>query len=142
MNRIMALDVGKKRIGIALSDPMKLTASPNSVYSRKSLPEDVEYFLEFARENIVDEILIGYPLYLTGGESLVIGEIKPLYEALKDQFEHDVIWCEERLSSKEAEKIMLEKGYNRKELKENRDSFAAALILTWYLEGKYETWQE
>ncbi len=138
----MALDAGKKRIGIALSDPLKLTASPNSVYSRKSLPEDVEFILEFARENIVDEIIIGHPLYLTGGESLVIREIQPLYEALKDQFEHDVIWSEERLSSKEAEKILLEKGYNRKELKENRDSFAAALILTWYLEGKYDAWQE
>jgi len=142
MNRIMALDAGKRRIGIALSDPLKLTASPVSVYSRKSLTEDVEFILEFAHENIVDEIIIGYPLYLTGGESLVIKEIQPLYEALKNRFEHEVLWCEERLSSKEAEKILVQRGCTQKELKKSRDAFAAALILTWYLEEKYDGRQE
>ena len=142
MNRIMALDAGKRRIGIALSDPLKLTASPVSVYARRSLPEDVEYLLELAGENNVDEIIIGYPLYLTGEESLVIREIQPLYESLKDLFEYDVVWCEERLSSKEAERILIDKGYNQKELKKNRDAFAAALILTWYLEEKHYVGKE
>ena len=137
MNRVMALDAGKRRIGIALSDPLKLTASPVSVYTRRSLPEDVKYLLELAGENNVDEIIIGYPLYLTGEESLVIREIQPLYESLKELFEYDVVWCEERLSSKEAERILIDKGYNQKELKKNRDAFAAALILTWYLEEKH-----
>ncbi len=133
----MALDAGKRRIGIALSDPLKLTASPVSVYTRRSLQEDVKYLLELAVANNVDEIIIGYPLYLTGEESLVIREIQPLYEYLKDLFEYDVVWCEERLSSKEAERILVDRGYNQKELKKNRDAFAAALILTWYLEEKH-----
>ena len=132
----MALDAGKKRIGIALSDPLKLTASPVSVYSRQSLQADIDYFLEFAGEHNVDEIIIGCPLYLTGEESLVIREIQPLFEGLKERFEFDVVWCEERLSSKEAERLLLDRGYKQQEIKKNRDAFAAALILTWYLEEK------
>ncbi len=132
----MALDAGKKRIGIALSDPLKLTASPVSVYSRQSLQADIGYFLEFAGEHNVDEIIIGCPLYLTGEESLVIREIQPLFEGLKERFEFDVVWCEERLSSKEAERLLLDRGYKQQEIKKNRDAFAAALILTWYLEEK------
>lgn len=133
----MALDAGKSRIGIALSDPLKLTASPVSVYSRQSLPEDVDYFLAFSAEHNVDEIIIGYPLYLTGEKSLVIREIQPFFEALKERFEFDVVWCEERLSSKEAERLLLERGYKQQEIRKNRDAFAAALILTWYLEEKH-----
>ncbi len=137
MNRIMALDTGKKRIGIALSDPLKLTASPAEVYSRRTLEEDVQYLLDLAREQIVDEIIVGYPRYLTGEESRVLGEIKPLFEALRDSFEFEVKWSEERLSSKEAEKILISKGYSPREIRANRDSFAAALILTWYLEDRH-----
>ena len=84
----------------------------------------------------MDEIIIGCPLYLTGEESLVIREIQPLFEGLKERFEFDVVWCEERLSSKEAERLLLDRGYKQQEIQKNRDAFAAALILTWYLEEK------
>ena len=134
----MALDAGSRRIGIALSDPLKMTASPVAVYERKTLEADADYILEFAAENGVDEIIVGRPVYLTGEQSEVITEIEPLYEALKARSEHRVSWCEERLSSKEAERILIKKGYPPKEIRANRDSFAAALILTWYLEERYD----
>jgi len=135
MNRIMALDVGRKRIGIAFSDPLKITASPAAVYTRQTLEEDVKHLLELTCEQSVDEIIVGYPRYLSGEESQVLGEIRPLFDGLRDKFEHEVKWSEERLSSKEAERILIKRGYSPREIRENRDSFAAALILTWYLEG-------
>jgi len=138
MNRIMALDPGSRRIGIALSDPLRLTASPVSVYQRKSLEDDVRSILEIARDNDVDLIVMGRPLHLDGAESEVGKEIEPLFEALRDRFEYEVLWCEERLSSKEAERIMLRKGFQPGEIRRNRDSFSAALILTWYLEERYD----
>lgn len=134
MKRIMALDVGSRRIGIALSDPLKITASPSALYERKTLEEDVEFLLEFAAEHQVDEIIVGHPVYLSGEESRVLECIKPIFESLRQGADLKVNWCEERLSSREAEKVLLGKGYSPREVRKNRDSFAAALILTWYLE--------
>jgi len=137
MNRVMALDAGKKWIGIAYSDPLKMTASPAETYRRRSLEDDVIFILDKAAEKSVDEIIVGYPRFLTGEESRVMEEIRPLFAALKERFAHDVRWSEERLSSKEAERILLRRGYSPGEIRKNRDSFAAALILTWYLEERH-----
>jgi len=134
----MALDVGSRKIGIALSDPLRLTASPVSVYRRKKLGEDIAYLLDLAEENNADEIVVGRPVYLTGEESAVSKMIEPLYTALCESFEGTISWGEERLSSKEAERILLEKGHSPLEIRERRDSFAAALILTWYLQEKHD----
>lgn len=137
MKRIMAIDVGSRKIGVALSDPLRLTASPVSVYRRKKLEEDTGYLLGLARENDADEIVVGRPVYLTGEESAVSEAIEPLFAALRERFDGTVNWCEERLSSKEAERILVEKGYPPLEIRKRRDSFAAALILTWYLQEKH-----
>ena len=130
----MALDVGSKVIGIAVSDPLKMTARPLKTLKRTDLQKDLAEVLRLAESNDVSRIILGRPIYLSGEESKTLSFIDPLMEALREQWIGEVDWADERLSSKEAEQLMGELGIKPSERRKRRDEFAAALILQWYLE--------
>lgn len=134
MKRWMALDVGSKVIGIAISDPLRMTASPLTTIRRKELQWDVKEVLKLADSNNVARIILGRPAYLSGHESSSLSFIEPLMEALRESWTWELDWADERLSSKEAEELMGELGIKPSERRKKRDQFAAALILQWYLE--------
>ncbi|HUV12693.1 MAG TPA: Holliday junction resolvase RuvX [Acidobacteriota bacterium] len=134
MKRWMALDVGSKVIGIAVSDPLKMTARPLKTLKRTDLQKDLAEVLRLAESNDVSRIILGRPIYLSGEESKTLSFIDPLMEALREQWIGEVDWADERLSSKEAEQLMGELGIKPSERRKRRDEFAAALILQWYLE--------
>ncbi len=134
MKRWMALDVGSKVIGVAISDPLKMTARPLTTIKRRELTIDLAEVIKLAELNNVARIILGRPTYLSGQESSNLSFINPLMEGLRESWNRELDWADERLSSKEAEELMGELGIKASERRKKRDQFAAALILQWYLE--------
>ncbi len=134
-NRWMSLDVGSKRIGVALSDRLKITARPLTTVIRTGLRADAARITELAALHEVDLLVVGLPLHLDGSPAASRG----LAESLVDRIERTtglaVVWCDERLSSKEAEEMMSEAGIPARRRRQRRDEFAAAIILRRYLEN-------
>lgn len=133
MSRWMALDVGKKRVGIALSDPLGITVRPLMTFERQSQEVDAQRISRIVEEYQVERMVVGRPRHLGGRKSDVIEHIEPLVEALTENLRIPVEWAEERLSTKEAERILTEKGLKWPERRKRRDEFSAAIILQWYL---------
>lgn len=140
MKRLMAIDYGTRRIGIALSDMMRLIAQPYTILAlttRENLYNDIKHIVQ---DQDVDKIIVGLPLNMNGSEShaseLCTAFAGELSEALSIPVE---IW-DERLTSVEAESILTqEAGMSRKKRKKIRDKLAACLILRSYLESHHNT---
>lgn len=133
MKRILGLDIGDKRIGIALSDPTRRIASPHSVYQRVGYGPDTRFFVALAKELDVAYIVSGLPYNMDDS----LGGQAEKVQALCGQFRQaglDVRYMDERLSSFEAEEALLEGRLSREERKKRIDMVAAAIILQDYLD--------
>jgi len=135
-SRWMALDIGSKRIGVAVSDLLKMTARPLLTLKRGNLTRDVQRLIELAKEQMVTRIIVGRPLNLSGSRSSILDLVEGFADTLKKESTLRIDWVDERLSTREAESLMSEHGIKISERKAKRDQYAAALILTWYLEEK------
>jgi len=134
MKRWMALDVGSRNIGVAVSDPLKLTARPLQTLQRRDLETDVEALRDLMQRHAVERLIVGLPLHLSGNRSPTLYKIEPLVKRVQETTSIPVKWKDERLSTKEAEQLMKELGLSQAERRQKRNEFAAALILKWYLE--------
>ena len=134
MKRWMALDVGSRNIGVAVSDPLKLTARPLQTLQRRDLETDVEALRDLMQRHAVERLIVGLPLHLSGNRSPTLYKIEPLVKRVQETTSIPVEWKDERLSTKEAEQLMKELGLSQSERRRKRNEFAAALILKWYLE--------
>lgn len=132
--RWMALDVGSKRIGVAISDFLKLTAKPLLTIQRQGLTADVLEILRLVESHRVERIIVGLPLTLSGDRTAIQELVETFVAALRQATEKRIVWGDERLSTKEAEALMITHRIPPKERKTRRDEYAAALILDWYLE--------
>ncbi len=130
----MALDVGSKTIGVAITDPLRVTVRPLKTLIRENLESDAERIGELIDEQDIERLVVGMPRHLGGERSSIADLIEPLVELLEQNLEIPVASAEERLSTKEAERIMAEVDLPLAERKQRRDEFAAAVILEWYLE--------
>lgn len=130
---VMALDVGERRIGIAISDPLGITATPLMTLRRTSLTADLEKIAALARERAVTRILVGYPLHMDGSVSpqAQVSErfAQALAEALGEGAPPVILW-DERLSTATAEERLRELG---RKAKAGIDAVAAAVILEEWL---------
>ena len=133
--RIMGLDLGEKRIGIAFSDPMGWTAQGHSILQRKGLKKDLSYLQELCQEFQVEKIVLGLPLNMNGTMGPKALETQEFARALQDALKIPVDFWDERLSSKSAERVLLEADLSRKRRKELIDKIAAVHILQAYLDG-------
>ena len=135
MARILGLDIGDRRIGLALSDETELIASPHSVYQRIGWGPDSLYFLSLAQELNVAYIVAGLPLNMDG--SMGSQAQKALdFCAQLEQKGLKVEYIDERLTTKSAEMALIEGGMRRQDRKDTVDKVAAALILQSYLDMK------
>jgi putative Holliday junction resolvase len=132
--RILALDVGQKRIGLAVSDPLGLTAQGLSVLKRQGREADLARLLEVARQYHVQEILVGLPRHMDGRLGAQADEILDLAHALGKELGVPVTTWDERLSSKEAERVLISADLSRRRRRQVVDKIAAVLILQAYLE--------
>ena len=132
----MGLDVGVKTIGVAITDPMKVTARPLVTLDRRGLSHDCQAIVELASAQSVERLIVGRPLHLDGTPSEMLATVEKLVNELKRSSDLSVDWADERLSTKEAEQLMAEAGLDPRKHRARRNEFAAAVILRRYLEEK------
>lgn len=135
--RIMGLDVGRKRIGIALSDPMGWTAQGHSVLQRKNNTADFDELLEICRCYEVEKIVVGYPLNMNGTIGPKAIEIQQFADKIREKSRLPVELWDERLSTRSAERTLLEADLSRKKRKQVIDKVAAVNILQAYLNASH-----
>lgn len=140
-NRILCLDVGDKKIGVAVSDPFGKTALPLETLPRRTFKKDCEAISKITKEYEAEKIVIGLPLDLENREGSQAKKVRFFEEGLRkflkeNHFATVVEVWDESFSSAEAEAMMLEADVSRKKRKKAIDKLAAALILQSYLDSK------
>lgn len=131
--RIMALDYGEVRIGIAFSDLLLTIASPFETYKRKNEQVDLEFFKNLSKEHEVSKIVMGLPMNMDGTEGERAFKTREFGEKLKNACGLEIEFVDERLTSVEAEEMLIQSGMRREKRKQVIDKIAAALILESYL---------
>ena len=132
----MALDVGKVRIGVALSDLLGYTAQPLLTLWRKSRGEDLRSLLRLIRKHEVARIVVGNPLHMSGDQSPWAAKVQQFAEELRTRSGLPVELWDERLSSVEAHEILDEAGHDRRNRKQIIDQVAAVVILRGWMESR------
>ena len=134
--RILALDVGSKRIGLAVSDPLGITAQGLEVLSRRDRATDLARLLEVARQWRVQRVVVGLPRHMNGRLGQAAPEILALVETLKEALGVEVVTWEERLTTVEAERVLIQADVSRRRRRQVVDQLAAVLILQNYLDHR------
>ena len=130
--RILGIDFGKKRVGIAISDPLCMIAMPLETVERKKIEEGIKEILE---RFLVKRIIIGYPLRTNGKKGKRAEEVEKFAEKIKEKFNIEIELWDERYSTLQAERIMKEMNRKPSREKERVDRIAASLILQSYLDS-------
>jgi len=134
--RIMAIDYGRKRFGVALSDELGLTSQPHTTLARTNRRDDLRRLRLLARENNVRHIVVGLPLRLDGSAGEMADEVKRFAIRLNKELGLPVEMFDERLTSWEANET--EVLTDRREAHDaHRDDIAAAIILRDYLAARH-----
>lgn len=134
--RILGIDYGEKRIGLAVSDELEMTARGISVIVRKSKKTDLGAIAAAVSEYGVGSIVVGYPLRLDGSAGIQCEKVDRFIASLKEVISVPVIAWDETLSTKEAEGLMREAGVAPRKKRGMVDRIAAAFILQDYLNTK------
>jgi len=138
--RILGLDVGAKRVGVAVSDELKITAQGLFTIERKSDEELLNKIEELVLNNDVKEIVVGLPLNMDGSYGEQAKNAISFSDVLKEKFKLPVKLWDERMSTLEVERVMIDAGTSRKKRKKRIDKLAAQVILQSYLNAqKYTT---
>jgi len=133
MGRVLGIDFGHKRLGLALSDPLGSIASPLEPLARKA--DLVQQLAQVCREHEVDKVLLGLPILLNGREGEAAQHVRQFGAKLALQLQLPVVFLDERFSTVEAERAMLASDASRAKRKAWRDSIAAAILLQAFLNG-------
>jgi putative Holliday junction resolvase len=134
--RILCLDYGEKRIGVAVSDELEITARGVATISRKGLKRDLEMIADMIGTCEAEKIVVGYPLRLDGTAGIQCEKVDRFIQALGRRFPLPVERWDETLSTREAEEILSENLVGRKKRKQVVDRLAASIILLSYLEAQ------
>lgn len=132
--RIMALDVGSKRIGVALSDPLRITAQGLQTFQCTTLEEDIKGLWELIDTHEVTQLVVGLPKNMDGSIGFKAEEVQQFVADLTAERTIDVIWVDERLTTVSAERVLLEADVSRAKRKKVIDKMAAVVILQSYLD--------
>ena len=137
MGRVMALDVGDVRIGIAVSDLMCIIANPLETYTRKgNLDIDAQYIASLAKSQDVSLFVSGLPLGLKGQENEQTAKTREFIDKLKEICDIPVEYLDERFTTLSAERVLIEGNVRREKRKTVIDKVAATIILQNWLDGK------
>ncbi len=134
--RIMALDVGTVRIGVAVTDPLGYTAQPLLTIHRKHRNEDLRTLLRLIRKHEIAEVLVGNPLHLSGDLSPWTVKVQQFAAELKSRTAVPVTLVDERLTSRAAHEILNEAGHDPRNRKHLIDQVAATVILDSWLQTR------
>jgi putative Holliday junction resolvase len=136
MGRILAFDFGKKRIGLAVTDPMQIIASPLTTVSRSEIEG---FLLDYLKREMVEEFVVGYPVNLNNKPGEMVKYINPFIKRLGRLFPGKrVHLIDERFTSKMAAQTIIDGGVKKKGRKDKTlaDKISASLILQTFLEKR------
>ncbi|MBN1644386.1 MAG: Holliday junction resolvase RuvX [Dehalococcoidales bacterium] len=134
MARILSLDVGDKRIGLAMSDPGGILASPLTIIERTGGTEDIKSILKIAVENQVERIIIGLPRLMSGAIGQQAEKVQDFAEVLRSRTDIPIEFRDERLTTVTAVRLKEETVKKKKNHRIRYDAMAAAVILQEYLD--------
>ena len=135
MGRVLALDIGSKRIGVAVSDELRLTAQGLETIPARPPEEALERLQQLVKDYNIDIIVVGHPIRLDGSSGSAAEAAGNFARLAGEALPVKVCLVDERLSSAMAEKAMLEGNLSRKRRRSLRDRLSAVLILQSYLDG-------
>ncbi|WP_394011528.1 Holliday junction resolvase RuvX [Anaerococcus cruorum] len=136
MTRIMGLDVGDKTIGVALSDPMFLIANPLETIKRKKASLDIERLVKIINEYDVETVVVGLPKNMNNSIGPQSMKVMSFVDLLKKQTDKEIIFQDERMTTLQSERVLIDMDVRRENRKEHIDKIAAGFILQTYLDGR------
>ena len=136
MERFLCLDIGDKRIGIAVSDPFNSYALPVTTYNRKNLKTDLEKISQIILEKGATAVVCGLPVNFDGTPSIQTQKAEFFINKLSEIVKVEIFRVDERCSTCEAEETLISQGKSREERKQFVDSLAASTILQGFLNDK------
>ena len=134
--RLAALDVGDKRIGVAVSDALRLTAQPVGTVERRSLAADCLAIERLLSEYDIEKIVAGLPLNPSGSEGEQADRVRHFCKRYVAETGRELVFQDERFSSAEGDRMLIQAGLRRNRRREVRDRVAAALILQAWLDSQ------
>lgn len=133
--RWMGLDVGARRIGIALSDPLELTAQGHSVLERTGLNKDLTALHQLITDYHVEGLVVGLPVNMNGSEGPMAEQVRQFAAALEQLTGLAPVFWDERLSTIAAQRLLIMADISRRKRKQTVDKTAAAIILQNFLDS-------
>jgi len=133
--RLLGVDFGTVRIGLAVSDPDRIIASPLATYRRQSRDEDAAFFKRLVTEQEIGSIVVGLPVHLSGAEGQKAAEARAFGHWLGEVTGLPISYWDESLSTVQAESALWEAGLTHKRRRQRRDQVAAQVILRAYMEA-------
>lgn len=136
--RLLALDVGDRRVGVAVSDPLGMWARPLSVLVRRSREQDYKAIAALVDEHEVSLVIVGHPLEMHGEVGPQARRVERYAAGLAERLPVPLVLWDERLSTAEAERLLREAGESSRQYRGRIDAVAAAVILQSYLDAVEE----
>lgn len=136
MGRILALDVGQRRIGLALSDPLGITAHPLGTLERTRIRDDIAAIARLVEEHAVERVVVGLPLQMSGSEGRQAMLVRDFCRRLRDAVSIPVELWDERLTTVEAQRVLRSSGIGLEKRRQNIDKLAATVLLESYLDAR------
>ncbi len=133
--RLLGVDYGHVRVGLAISDPDRKIAFPLATYKRQKRDHDAEYFRKMVADEEVAQLVVGLPIHLSGREGQKATEARAFGAWLAEVTGLPIVFCDERFTSVEAESHLWNAGLTHKRRKERRDRVAAQIMLQAYLDA-------
>jgi putative Holliday junction resolvase len=133
--RLLGVDYGTVRVGLAVSDAGRLLASPLATYRRRTPEEDAAYFRDLVEREEIGQIVVGLPVHCDGREGVKAVEARAFGEWLAGATGLPVLFWDERFTTAQAESALWEAGLTHKQSKERRDRVAAQILLQSYLDA-------
>jgi putative Holliday junction resolvase len=134
--RILGLDVGERRIGVAVADEGVRVALPTAVVERRELPADLDAIARLVQEQGAEAVVIGLPISLNGSLGPQAQAVKAFGQEVSDRLSLPIEYWDERLSSVEAQRRLASAGHRGRKAKARRDAAAAAIVLQSYLDAQ------
>lgn len=134
--RILGVDLGEKKIGLAVSDPLFLTSQPLSFYQPSGKKKNLVFFRDLVKEYDIEEIVVGFPLQMDGHEGIEAEKARNFAMWLEKSLNLPVFLWDERLTTKQALRILHQQDIKAKKKKVLKDQISASLILSSYLESR------
>ena len=133
--RLLGVDFGRVRVGLAVSDPERRIASPLATYHRRDTAKDAEFFRSLVVKEQVGALVVGLPVHLDGTEGQKAAEARAFGRWLGETTGLPVVFYDERFTTVEAESALWEAGLTHKRRKARRDRVAAQILLQAYLDA-------